>query len=222
MTTNNIYSKCSSTKNIVAYFDFDGTLTNKDTLIPFLIHVVGWCRFILKLPRLLPIAILYLLNIVSNEEAKDRTLIILISGYDFTVLNEKAKSFAELKLSRYIKPEVFSKLEYHFEHGHTIIIVSANLAIYLKHFALIHEIDDVIATEIEFKDQVCTGCLATNNCYGPEKVNRIVDYLHQQKISFTYSYGYGNSHGDHELLNYVDEGYFINGDQISSWELEDR
>ena len=242
-TTKNAYSKCSkfgdfdkqrnvplvheessqdsqmkTTKNIVAYFDFDGTLTHKDTLIPFLIYTVGISRFILKIPRLLPVAILYLLNIISNEEAKERTLIILIRGYSFGQLEEKAKNFAELKLAKYIKPEVFNKLEYHFEHDHTIILVSANLAMYLRYFAKKHAIDAVIATEVEFNGGVCTGCLATRNCYGHEKVNRITDYLAQQKSGFMYSYGYGNSHGDYELLNYVDEAYFVDGDEISSWE----
>ena len=210
-----------TTKSIVAYFDFDGTLTNKDTLLPFLIHAIGWSKFILNLPRLLPVVILYLFNIISNEEAKDRALIILIRGYSFTVLDEKAKSFALLKLGKYLKPEIFSRLEYHFEHCHTIILVSANLALYLNHFARMHEIDDVIATEVEFVDQVCTGYLATHNCYGPEKVSRIKAYLAQRQISYTYSYGYGNSHGDNELLDYVDEGYFIDGEQMSSWEPTD-
>ena len=56
-------------REIVAYFDFDGTLTNCDTLVPFVLHAVGFAKFIRKLPSLIIIAILYLLKIIDNETA---------------------------------------------------------------------------------------------------------------------------------------------------------
>ena len=113
---------------------------------------------------------------------------------------------------------MYSKLEYHLEHGHSIVLVSANLALYLNHWAKRHNIDHVIATEIEFKNGKCTGKLKTRNCYGVQKVIRINEYLKNKEAKYCYSYGYGNSHGDYELLNFVDEGFFISGNEITPWE----
>lgn len=204
-------------KQIVAYFDFDGTLTNKDTLIPFLIYVVGSVRFSLKLYILLPILFAYWLKIITNELAKEKTITVLLKGYTAEYIEAMACKFAHDKLDHYIKPEIYAKLEYHLEHNHSICLVSANLAIYLRHWALRHHIDDVIATEIEFVNNLCTGKLKTRNCYGAQKVIRIEEYLKYKNTQFSYSYAYGNSRGDYQLLTYVNEGYWISNTEIISW-----
>jgi len=203
--------------DIAAYFDFDGTITSEDTLLSFLIHCIGWFRVMINLPRILPNITLYLLRIITNEKAKERILIILLKGSSFTSLDKKARSFAYNHISKYIKPDVFAKLEYHKEHGHKVIIISANLAMYLRHWATMHKIDGVIATEIEFVNDIATGRLATPNCYGEQKVLRLKQYLAENNITFGYSYGYGNSKGDHELLDYVNEGYIVEGEEFSQW-----
>jgi|GEM_PF-2387822 len=207
----------SNRHGIVAYFDFDGTLTSEDTLLSFLLHCVGWFRILLNLPRILPNVVLYVLRIITNEKAKERILIIALKGRSYTHLDKKAKSFAYNHISKYIKPEIFAKLEYHKEHGHKVIIVSANLAMYLRYWASIHKIDHVIATEMEFVNDIATGRLATHNCYGEQKVLRLKQYLAEENLNFSYSYGYGNSRGDHELLDYVNEGYMVVGEEFNQW-----
>ncbi len=209
-------SKINS-KQIVAYFDFDGTLTNRDTLIPFLIYVIGSVRFSLKLYILLPILFAYWLKIITNELAKEKAITVLLKGYSLEYIEAQAYKFAHDKLDHYIKPEVYAKLEYHLEHKHSIVLISANLAIYLRYWALRHHIDDVIATEIEFINNICTGRLKTRNCYGIQKIRRIEEYLKVKNAQFSYSYAYGNSPGDYQLLIYVNEGYWIRNTEIISW-----
>ncbi len=207
-------------RKIVAYFDFDGTISNRDTFIPFLVFTVGKITFLRKLPKLIPVLLRYWCKNITNEQAKQATLNILIHGYKQVFLEHKAKSFAISKLNKYIKPAVYAKLEWHREHKHTLVIVSANLGIYLRYWAHLHKIDHVIATEIEFiNSNVASGRLATHNCYGSEKVNRIENFLIDNKLTFCYSYGYGNSAGDYAMLNYVNEGYFVNGDYMRRWGL---
>ena len=194
---------------IIAYFDFDGTLSNKDTLLPFLIYCIGYIKFLGYLPRIIPVILLYVFKVINNQEAKERTLIITLKGLDEDTLIQKAKNFATTHLNKYLLPENYAKLEWHREHGHQIALVSANLAVYLRFFAQLHKIDYVIATEIELKDKVVTGKLATPNCYGEQKVLRIKEYLNKMNLSFDYAYGYGNSRGDHEMLLYVNEPYYV-------------
>ena len=167
--------------------------------------MVGVKGFILKSYLIIPILISYVLKLINNEQAKQKILTVLLKGYPQSYLDNKAQLFATNVLDKFITPEVYSKLEYHIEHGHTIILVSANLAIYLNYWASRHKINHVIATEIEFTNDICTGKLKTRNCYGLQKVIRIKEFLKNTGESFSYSYGYGNSHGDHELLNFVDE-----------------
>ncbi len=209
--------QCINPKHIVAYFDFDGTITNRDTFLPYLYYVVGFWTFFTKLYCLIPILLLYGFKVITNEEAKQKTLTVLLKGFSEDLLDKKARVFARKTLDSYIMPEVYTKLEYHLEHGHSIVLVSANLALYLNYWARRHNLDHVIATEIEFVNGICTGKLKTRNCYGPQKVLRIHEYLNTLSSKFCYSYGYGNSRGDYELLNFVDEGYFVSGQDITLW-----
>lgn len=203
---------------IIAYFDFDGTLSNRDTLAPFFIYCVGYLKFVTCLPRLIPIMFKYGLKLINNEQAKQRTLGVLLKGWDKAVLEAKAKSFAYTHLNKYLEPNIYAKLEWHREQGHCLALVSANLATYLRHFAKLHLIDYVIATEIEFIDNKVTGRLATPNCYGAQKVIRIKEFLYQNNLDFDYSYGYGNSTGDHEMLQYVDEAHYVVDDEFVEYD----
>lgn len=206
-----------SDHRIVAYFDFDGTLTTKDTLIPFLIFLVGWCKFLANLPHLLFIVLRYYLRLITNEQAKEETLTLLVFGMKEYLIEHRAKSFALTKLNKYIKPEVYSKIEWHREHGHKIVLVSANLAVYLRYWACFHKLDGVIATEVAVHRGRLTGKLLTPNCYGAEKVRRIHQYLKDEGLEFCYSYGYGNSAGDYELLEYCDEPFWVSGNCVEYW-----
>lgn len=205
-------------KQIIAYFDFDGTITNKDTFLPYLIYAAGIKKFLLNLHLLLPILLLYALKIITNEVAKERTLTVLLKGFSHAKLEQKAKIFARKTLDTYIKPEIYSKLEYHLEHGHSVALVSANLSLYLDYWAKRHHIDYVIATELEFVNEIFSGKLKTRNCYGIQKVLRVKEFIESlDSQQFKYSYGYGNSRGDYELLDYVDEAYWISSSEIISW-----
>jgi HAD superfamily hydrolase (TIGR01490 family) len=204
-------------QDIVAYFDFDGTITYKDTLVPFVLYSTGFLKFLYKLPRALPAVVLYLLKQIDNETAKQRFITVMLRGMPKDKLDHIARNFAITRLDKYINPEIYNKLEYHKEHRHNIVIVSANLAIYLRYWAKKHHLVNVIATEIEFANGRVTGRLETKNCYGEQKTIRIKEYLKENNYSFAYSYGYGNSRGDYALLDYVDEGYWISDGSIINW-----
>ena len=58
-------------KQSLALFDFDGTITFKDTLFEFIIHSKGRMRFLLGIAVLSPVFVLYLLRIIPNWKAKE-------------------------------------------------------------------------------------------------------------------------------------------------------
>ncbi len=208
----------SNPKNIVAYFDFDGTLTMRDTLVPFLIYVCGLGKFIRQVPIIMPWVILYGLKFIDNENLKQRMLRLMIKGASIAELENKAKKFAQTNLNKYLEPDIYAKMEWHIEQGHSVYLVSANLALYLKYWAKLHKLSGVIATEIEFVAAKCTGNLASRNCYGAQKVLRVNQYLQEKNLHYAYSYGYGNSRGDYELLTMCNEGFFVSGEDIAVWE----
>ena len=64
----------------------------------------------------------------------------------------------------------------------------------------------MLGTQIEVKDGMLTGRFLTRNCYGQEKVNRILAlYPNRQDYYLT---AFGDSRGDKEMLAWADESYF--------------
>ena len=68
------------TRAVVAAFDFDGTLTYRDTLGPFLIRSLGWPGFLRALLLSAPWLAAYMLQLISNHEAKARLLQVSLGG----------------------------------------------------------------------------------------------------------------------------------------------
>ena len=65
----------------------------------------------------------------------------------------------------------------------------------------------VLGTQVEVVDGHLTGRFSTPNCYGQEKVNRILE-----RFPDRHSYhltAYGDSRGDKEMLAFADEAHLI-------------
>ena len=64
----------------VAAFDFDGTLTARDTILPFLRGVSGATRFAAGLPRTLPVLCAHVLGRLDPTDTKEALFLIYLRG----------------------------------------------------------------------------------------------------------------------------------------------
>ena len=53
-----------------------------------------------------------------------------------------------------------------------------------------------------------TGRFLSKNCYGPEKVNRLLRVKPERDAYVLYAYG--DSRGDKEMIEFADKGQYIN------------
>lgn len=194
----------------VAFFDFDGTLTTGDTLMPFLKFVVGAPRYYWYLILVSPILIAYILKLIPNDIAKQKVLELYLSGYPLSELFEKGKNFSQEVIPTMLRNEGMEKLRWHQTQGHTCVLVSASFDVWLKPWAESNGFDDILTTQLETNDGFVTGLIAGNNCYGQEKVRRIESWLNMKKISPSYTYGYGDTTGDIPMLSLMDKGILLN------------
>src|SRR5690554_3954422 len=79
----------------IAYFDFDGTLTTSDTLMPFLKYVVGSPVYYLKLAIITPILFAYATKLLRNDIAKQLVLKQYLAGRHVDDLFEHGRRFSE-------------------------------------------------------------------------------------------------------------------------------
>lgn len=196
-----------SDKPIVAAFDFDGTLTHRDTLPPFLLHAAGPGRFAFNALALAPTLAGYGLGMIRNDVAKQRVLRRFFAGMKIDTLRNKATEFSERELPGLIRPKAARRFEWHRKQGHRCIVISASLDLYVQPWALKTGFDEVLASRLEtLADGRITGNLAGGNCYGSEKVARLEELL-GPRSGYTL-YAYGDSRGDRELLLAADHAYY--------------
>jgi len=189
----------------LAIFDFDGTITSRDSLIDFLFFTHGRVKAFLNLVLLSPVIALYLARIIPNWKAKEIVLARFYKGMKKEAFNQLAIKFSENKLSHIVRPSAAEKIEWHKKEGHKVIVVSASMENYLLPWCEKRNIA-LIATKLRYTDDRVTGLIDGKNCYGNEKVKRIQETLNLK--DFEHIYAYGDSKGDLPLQEIAHEFKF--------------
>ena len=115
----------------VAAFDFDGTLSKRDTFIPFALFVVGPGRWFLGLLTLIPSVVGFLLRRITRQELKERTIAVFLGGMSYGDLECEGKEFALEVVPKLLKKKALEQLSWHQEQGHRVVLVSASPEVYL-------------------------------------------------------------------------------------------
>lgn len=190
----------------VVFFDFDGTLTRRDSLLPFLHMVSGTPLFVARMSVLSPVLVAYAAKLLKNDVAKEIVLKHFLQGKQLEELRAAGQRFATDSLPGLERFAGMKRLSWHKEQGHSCVLVSASIDIYLAPWARNAGFDDWIASRLEVDDAGCvTGRLVGGNCFGEEKVRRIRAWLNGKDCMAKYAYG--DSHGDLPMLNMVSQGY---------------
>ena len=144
---------------IVAAFDFDGTITTSDSLREFVRYAVGNVGFVAGVIRAALSLVGALLGTCDRGTTKAHFLTATIGGMRESELRDAAQRYVKGQLTALIRPEMVERVREHQRHGHEIVLVSASPALYLELWAAQLGFDAVLATELEFRDGRCTGCL---------------------------------------------------------------
>ena len=183
----------------VAAFDFDGTLTRRDTLLPFLAHIAGRQAVGRALAhQVVPIALAFG-GLGDRGVQKEELLARLLAGRRLTELQALAESFADTTVATRLRPEVVGHLRSHLAAGNTVVVVTASPELVVAPIARRLGPVAVLGTRLEVGDDGClTGRLLGVNVRGAEKVRRITEWLGEGGPELRWAYG--DSSGDRELL----------------------
>jgi len=192
---------------VLVAFDFDGTLTVRDSFTGFLRWRAGALGFGLGFTRLIPAAIRYLSHrdrgIIKAEAVK-----VFLKGVTRERLETDAKAYAEFAAPALFRPDALAAWRRWQATGARVVIVTASPDILVAPFARGLGAETLIGTQLEFDqaDKV-TGALASRNCRGPEKVRRLRQAFGED---VTLAAAYGDTAGDHDMLRIADEqGYRV-------------
>jgi phosphatidylglycerophosphatase C len=184
---------------LLAAFDLDGTLTHRDTLLPFLHRAFGRGRtYRALLASSLPLARAAAFGGAHRDRAKAAVLQGVLAGTPVDGLTEAAESFADHVVAERLRPEVRERVDWHRSEGHELVLVSASPELYVTPIGRRLGFDTVLATRLEVVDGRLTGRLLGENCRGPEKVMRLREWRGE---GLALAYAYGDSTGDREMLD---------------------
>jgi len=181
----------------LALFDFDGTITRKDTFLEFIKFTHGNLKFWFGMWLMSPLLILFKIKIIPNNKAKTFVLKYFYGGWPYEKFKKAGEDFCEQKLPALIKPSALEQVKHHIKENHRVILVTASAMEWVAPWANKIGIE-IISSQLEVKDEKITGRLGCPNCYGQEKVNRLKNVLVLE--DYPAIYAYGDSSGDKQML----------------------
>lgn len=192
----------------VAAFDFDGTITCKDTFIDFARFSLPVTRFWKGVVFFSPLLLLVVLKLISGGWVKERLFSFYFRGWRREDYHQAAQSYCDHQFQSLIRPKAKECIAAHLTEGHEVLLVSACTEEVLRPFAerLGIKLENVLGTRTAFKDGVLTGVFDGTNCKGPEKVRRLLERL-PNRNSYHLD-AYGDSSGDKELLAFADSSFY--------------
>jgi phosphatidylglycerophosphatase C len=183
-------------------FDFDGTLTWRDSFLAFLAWRAGPVRHGLGMVRLAPAALAYAGN-HDRTKLKGAVVAEYLTGAGRGDLEAQARAYAAVASRKLLRPDAVRCWRLWQARGARLIIVTASPEFVVAPFAHGLGAELLIGTRLAFDEAgEVTGAFDGPNCRGPEKVVRL-------KAAFgddvRLEAAYGDSAGDVEMLGLADE-----------------
>lgn len=181
----------------VVAFDFDGTLTIRDSYTAFLKWRSGGRRYAIGLARLAPALLAYLVH-GDRGRLKAAATREFLRGASRERLEAEVREFAERTSRKLLRPDAVAAWRRWRTDHVRLVIVTASPTLVVAPFARGLGADLLIGTELAFDahDRL-TGAFSTPNCRGPEKVARLKAQFGE---GFELKAAYGDTSGDREML----------------------
>lgn len=189
---------------IAAIFDLDGTLTQKDTYLAFLLGFLR--RHPRRLTRVigLPFAlVLYWLKLKDNSWLKKTFLRAIMGNTTRVELACWRHVFLDRLLKSGLRPGVVEALQQHRRDGHHLVLLTASFDFYAEELGRRLGFDEVICTRSVWEQDKLKGELGSPNCYADAKLARLNDYFRGQREQW-HIVGYSDHHSDAPFMAWVD------------------
>ena len=198
----------------VALFDLDGTLTWRDTLLPFLVGFLGRRPHrALGLWRL-PFALGSYWRDRDRGALKSRVIRMIMGGERRAVIDAWADAFVNhLKPKQRFRPLALAVVEAHRAAGDRLVLMSASPDLYVPLIGRLLGFERTVCTEVEWHADRLDGHLKSANRRGEEKL-RCMAWLREQYPALPII-AYGNSASDLDHMRHADRALLGNGNDAA-------
>lgn len=191
----------------VSVFDFDGTLTLKDSMMAIIVFQRGHLGLLWALLRQIHLITLMFLGKYPNQKTKEHLLSYCFGGMEEKSFELFCQRFADSH-QHILNPDMLTRLRKATEEGQMVYVITASPESWVAR--LIPGVR-ILGSKMEIVNGKITGRLSNKNCYGPEKVERLLSdcpdiYKNRENYEIT---AYGDSRGDHEMFKFANHAYLI-------------
>jgi len=184
-------------KGPLVAFDFDGTLTVRDSFTAFLRWRAGPIAYAAGMARLAPAALAYLGH-RDRGRIKAAATRLFLRGVARSELEAETARFAESAAPGLLRPDALATWRRWRAEGARLVIVSASPSVVVAPFAERLGADALLATELAHDAQGrITGGFSTPNCRGEEKMVRLRAAFGED---VALKAAYGDTSGDREMI----------------------
>ena len=180
----------------LALFDFDGTLTTRETFPDFMRYAVARPRLLVGGVLLAPVVFGYRRGWVAGNPTRASIVQVGLRGVDASRLRAQGDAFARDRLPGVLRPEEMARLVWHRERGDRIVVVSGGLDVYLAPWCATQGVELLCSVLAERNGRI-TG-YAGAQCVGDEKVRRVRALCDPQ--AYAAIHAYGDTHEDNAML----------------------
>jgi len=185
-------------------FDFDGTLTYKDTMFMYL-KFYNPAKFHIQFLKHVPLFILLKLKLAQTEKVKKSFIGSILKGQSQEKIEKKSKQFFEQHYPKIVRDNALDFINNIDRNNTHSLLVTASLDIWAKPFADAFQMQ-LISTRAEFKNGIFTGNFIGKNCNGKEKLERIKEEINNKKYDKIIAFG--DTSGDKPMLKWANEGHY--------------
>ncbi|MCE3075758.1 HAD family hydrolase [Chryseobacterium gwangjuense] len=185
-------------------FDFDGTLTYKDTMFMYL-KFYNPTKYHIQFLRHVPLFILLKLKLAQTEKVKKSFIGSILKGQSQEKIEKKSQQFFEHNYPKIVRENALDFIHNIDRSNTQSLLVTASLDIWTKPFANAFQMQ-LVSTRAEFKNGVFTGNFIGKNCNGKEKLERIKEEINNKKYDKIIAFG--DTSGDKPMLKWANEGHY--------------
>ena len=194
----------------VALFDLDGTITYKDTLMPFLFGFMSKRPLrVLRLWRV-PSALWNYFLERDRGALKSRVIQMVMGGLTRAELDAWADAYVgNLERRGQLRPIALKVIATHRESGDKLVLLSASPDLYVPKIGALLGFEQTFCTELTWAGDRLDGSLRTPNRRGVEKtrcLNQIRKLFKDRPVI-----AYGNASSDLDHMKNADSALLVNG-----------
>lgn len=205
MGTATRFRQSDGTARPLVAFDFDGTLTIRDSFTQFLRWRAGPGGWALGLVKMAPATAAYARD-RDRGAVKAASVKIFLKGTPRAELEADAARFADHIWDRFMRPDALKIWEDWGRRGAHRVIVTASPEITVAPFAGRLGAEGLLGTHLSFDaDDRVTGAFDGANCRAEEKVRRLRAAFGPE---IRLAAAYGDTSGDAEMLEIAEEKGF--------------